>query len=307
MTPRTLHEAADLDPALIDAVAEGQAIRLAPGVLAVLEQSCAQARELLRRGDQVYGVTTGMGALSGVRLSAAEQLRHQQNLLLARATGGPPWLGAADVRAIIAVRLRTFLSGDAGVSAALCQRLVDILHAGIVPAVPRTGVGTAGEIMPLAHMFGPLAGLGRVLAPADREPAGLATRPAAEALAERGLGAYRLGPKEGIALLAGVPGATALALRRLAEARILASQMETAAALAIAAVRASRDPYRAACARVTTCTARCSPGSGRPSATWPSPRPCRRRCRSGWPVRCSPRCTGPAPAWPRRRSAGWTG
>ena len=85
--------------------------------------------------------------------------------------------------------------------------------------------------------------------PAAVASAGLATRPAAEVLAEHGLGEYRLGPKEGIALLAGVPGATALSLRRLAEARALASQMETAAALAIAAVRASRDPYRAACAR----------------------------------------------------------
>ena len=105
-----------------------------------------------------------MGGLSGVRLSAAEQFRHQRNLLLARASGGAPWLDAADVRAIFAVRLRTFVSGDAGVSAALCQRLVDILDTGIVPAVPRTGAGSAGEIMPLAHAFGPLAGLGRVLA-----------------------------------------------------------------------------------------------------------------------------------------------
>src|SRR5262249_62179997 len=87
----------------------------------------------------------------------------QRNLMLARATGGPPWLDAADMRALIAVRLRTFLSGDAGVSAALCQRLVDLLDAGILPAVPRTGVGSSGGIVPLAHAFGPLAGLGRVL------------------------------------------------------------------------------------------------------------------------------------------------
>src|ERR1019366_4356531 len=55
--------------------------------------------------------------------------------------------------------------------------------------------------------------------------------------------------KEGIALLAGVPGATALSVRRHAEAVALTSRMEAAAALSITAAGAPRDPYPAACAR----------------------------------------------------------
>src|SRR5580698_10048616 len=201
-----------------------------------------RARAELRRGHPVYGVNTGMGALSGVRLTEAEQLVHQRQLMLARATGGPPWLDAADVRAIFAVRLRTFLAGDAGVSGPLCQRLADFLAEDIIPAVPRTGVGSAGEIMPLAHAFGPLAGLGQVLGPGGLRPAG-------QALRAHGLAEFALGPKEGIALLAGVPGATALSVRRVAAARDLAGLMEAAAGLSIAAAGAPRDPYAAACAR----------------------------------------------------------
>jgi histidine ammonia-lyase len=196
-------------------------------------------------------VNTGMGALAGVRLTGPEQLAHQRNLLLARATGGPPWLDAADARAVIAVRLRTFLSGDSGVSAALCQRLAELLDQGIVPAIPLAAAGCAGEITPLAHAFGPLAGIGRVLGPpsGQPEPPGAGTVPAAEALRSRGLAEFALGPREGHALLAGVPGATALALRRLADARAVESVMEAAAALSIAAAGATRDPYEAACAR----------------------------------------------------------
>ena len=102
----------------------------------------------------------------------------------------------------MAVRLRTFLGGDAGVSEGLCRRLAELLDEGIVPAVPEAGVGSAGEIIPLAHAFGPLTGVGRVAA-------GRAGRrgPRAEALRERGLEPDRPGPKEGIALIAGVPGA----------------------------------------------------------------------------------------------------
>jgi histidine ammonia-lyase len=243
MTPRTITTAAGLDAGLILDVAAGQPVAIAPGLAAEVQRRCDQARAVLRDGGPVYGVNTGMGALVSVRLTEAEQRAHQRNLMLARATGGPPWLDAADARAFIAVRLRTFLSGDSGVSAGLCQRLVDLLGAGIFPAVPRTGTGCAGEIIPLAHAFGPLAGVGHVLTP------GGGTRPAADALREHGLAEFEFGPREGHALLAGLPGATALCLRRGAEAAAMAGLMEAAAALSITAVRASRDPYGAACAR----------------------------------------------------------
>ena len=108
-------------------------------------ERCERARRALRDGQPVYGVNTGMGALSSVRLTEQQQLSHQRNLLLARATGGPPWLSPPDVRAIITVRLLTFLSGDAAVSGGLCQRLADFLNHGIVPAVPQAGRGLRGR------------------------------------------------------------------------------------------------------------------------------------------------------------------
>jgi histidine ammonia-lyase len=243
MAPLTITEAGDPDLGLIRAVAAGQAVRVEPGLLAMVQRRCDQARSALRDGRPVYGVNTGMGALSAVRLTEQQQRSHQRNLLLARAAGGPPWLDRPEVRAIITVRLLTFLSGDAAVSAGLCRRLAEFLDGGIVPAVPRTGMGAAGEIMQLAHAFGPLAGIGQVLGP------GGALLPARRALRSHGLDELSLGPKEGIALIQGVPGTTALCVLRLHEAAALASLMEASAALSIVAAGASRDPYRAACGR----------------------------------------------------------
>jgi histidine ammonia-lyase len=231
------------DLALIRAVAAGQAVSIAPGLLAAVRQNRDDAMRALADGRLVYGVNTGMGALSSVRLTEEQQRSHQRNLLLARATGGPPWLAEPEVRAVITVRLLTFLSGDAAVSGELCQRLADFLNHGIVPAVPRTGAGAAGEIMQLAHAFGPVAGIGLVLGP------GGALLPAGQALRSRGLGEFTLGPKEGIALIQGVPGTTGLCVLRLGEAAALTSLMEASAALSVVAAGASRDPYSAACAR----------------------------------------------------------
>ncbi len=236
-------EAAIADLGLIRSVASGHGVRIAPDLLAAVQRQRAEATTALADGRLVYGVNTGMGALSSVRLTEQQQRSHQRNLLLARATGGPPWLEVPEARAVLAVRLLTFLSGDAAVSAELCQRLADLLNRGVVPAVPRAGAGAAGEIMQLAHAFGPVAGIGRVLRPDGT------TVPADEALREQGLAEFTLGPKEGIALIEGVPGATALCALRLGEAAALTSLMEGAAALSIVVARASRDPYRAACAR----------------------------------------------------------
>ncbi len=236
-------EAGSADLGLVRAVAAGQAVSIAPALLATVQQHCSLARQALHDDRPVYGVNTGMGALSSVRLTEQQQLTHQRILLLARATGGPPWLSSPDVRAIITVRLLTFLSGDAAVSAGLCLRLADLLNYGIVPAVPRAGAAAAGEIIQLAHAFGPLVGIGHVIGP------GGALVAAREALSDRGLTEFILGPKEGIALIQGVPGATGLSVLRLGEATALTSLMEAAAALSIVVARAPRDPYRPECAR----------------------------------------------------------
>ena len=242
----------DADLGLIRAVAAGQPVSIGSWLLDAVRQRRAEALQALRDGHPVYGVNTGMGALSSVRLTEQQQRSHQRNLLLARATGGPPWLSPPEVRAIIAVRLLTFLSGDAAVSGELCRRLADFLNHDILPAIPRTGAGAAGEIMQLAHAFGPLAGIGWVLGPGEaREPGGPgeALVPARDALRRHGLAEFGLGPKEGIALIQGIPGTTGLCVLRLGEAAALTALMEAAAALSIVAIRAPRDPYRAACGR----------------------------------------------------------
>jgi histidine ammonia-lyase len=88
-----------------------------------------------------------------------------------------------------------------------------------------------------------VAGIGRVLRPDGT------LVPASQALRDHGMGEFVLGPKEGIALIQGVPGATGLCALRLGQAAALTSLMEASAALSIAVVRVPRDPYRAACAR----------------------------------------------------------
>ena len=150
--------AADLDAAAVLAVARGARLEVAPALLEAVRRRRSEVLAALD-GRAVYGVNTGMGAQSKIRLTEAEQSLHQNNLLLARAVGGPPWLPAEQVRALFAVRVRNFLVGDAGVSPELVVLLVRFLAEDLLPAIPASGSGSAGEIIPLAHAFGPLTGI----------------------------------------------------------------------------------------------------------------------------------------------------
>ena len=114
------------------------------------------------------------------------------------------------------LRLCGFLAGAAGVSAALCRCLAVRLNDGWAPWVPSRGVGGAGEVIALGHLFQTLVGEGWVLEDGARTPAGAA-------LARRGIPPYVPELKEGIALVDGAPLAPALAAALAGRARALCS------------------------------------------------------------------------------------
>jgi histidine ammonia-lyase len=223
-----------------DVVWSGRAVVLAPELLSAIGASRAAVEQALHGDEAVYGVNTGMGYLSTVRLSEEEQQHHASNLFLGRAVGGPPFLHRGEARALLLARLAGFLSGQAGVTPALCAFIVDRLNDDFVPAIPRTDLGTAGEIIPLSHAFGTFLGMGEVLAAHDT------TRSSADALAERDVTPYSPVAKEGIALLAGAPGTLALAIARRRTVAVLLRQLVVCWSCAIDAIEAPRTPYDAA-------------------------------------------------------------
>ncbi len=166
-----------------------------------------------------------------------EQQEHQANLLLGRAVGGPPYLSYGEARAILIVRLTGFLRAQSGVTPDLCRYLAARLADDFVPAIPRSCIGCAGEIIPLAHAFQTFLGIGWVV----RRDGSL--QPASKALAERGAAPYRPASKEGIALIAGAPGAVALAASHWRSGLTLLNQLLLASAAAIDAMRAPLSSY----------------------------------------------------------------
>ncbi len=206
---RPLHVAhpEDLDAAAVLRVADGDPLVLEPALLEAVARSRAETLTALASGARVYGVSTGMGSQATLAVGTADQPGFQGDLMLARSVGSAPWLDHRTVRAVLAVRLRTLLAPEAGVSPELVAALAALLDTGLHPAIPATGNGAAGEIIPLAH-------LGAFLTGQDTGPTG-------DSVAGT---AYTFAAKEGVAFLQGVPVATALAVLVAADVRLLVAQ-----------------------------------------------------------------------------------
>jgi histidine ammonia-lyase len=217
---------------------DGERLELAASVVTSLASRRAELLAALEaRETPVYGVNTGMGRLAGVALDARQHAEHQRNLLIGRAVGGPPWLPVDDVRALLVLRLRDFLRPWSGVSTGLVRFLVDRLNDGFVPAVPSSGLGSSGEIIPLSHAFQTFLGIGTVLEDGVEVAA-------ADALASRGVAPYVLGPKEGASLLQGSPLALMHAQRACAETRQLIGLQTLTASIAVDVLGAPRSVYQ---------------------------------------------------------------
>jgi histidine ammonia-lyase len=229
------HDQLDL-PAYRRIVFDREPVALGDSVLASVQRSRDALLAHLASGASAYGVTTGLGFLADRAVAPADQSSFQRAILAGRAAGTGPPLSEAVVRGAMLLRLTGFLSGHAGVSTELCRFIAERLNDGWFPVVPSGVSGAAGEIVPLAHLFGTFVGEGFVHAHVQPIPS-------ERALADRGLAPFVLGAKEGIALINGAPLAPALAVPLALRAEALLEHATVCGALTVALTGASVRPY----------------------------------------------------------------
>jgi histidine ammonia-lyase len=189
--------------------------------------------EQVSGGQTLYGVNTGFGLLSNVKIDPDQIETLQYNLLRSHAVGMGAYLPDVYVRAMLLLRANALAVGNSGVSVELIQQIIELLNKGICPLIPEQGsVGASGDLAPLAHLALVLIGEGKARV-RGKEVSG------AEALRLAGLKPIRLGPKEGLALINGTQFMTAIGVLTLLEAEYLADLADRAGAMTIEALRGS--------------------------------------------------------------------
>ncbi len=170
---------------------------------------------LTAEDQKVYGVTTGFGHLSKVRIPHDQLQDLQHNLLRSHAAGVGEPLSEEVTRAMMLLLAASLARGNSGVRTEVVQLLLGMLNARIYPIIPSRGsVGSSGDLAPLAHLGLTLIGEGEVILEGQHYTG-------VEALQRVGLTPLNLQAKEGLALINGTHLMEAIAVLALVDAQIL--------------------------------------------------------------------------------------
>jgi histidine ammonia-lyase len=215
----------------IEAVAlRGRPVEIAPEALARVAASRALIEDILAAGQTVYGVNTGFGKLSDVRIPAGSLAQLQTNLVRSHAGGVGQPLSEGESRAMLLLRANVLARGFSGCRTELVELLIALLNAGVHPVIPEKGsVGASGDLAPLAHLALVAIGEGEAIYKSERIAGG-------EALRRAGLQPLALAAKEGLALLNGTQAMTAVGGLAVARAIRVVQLADVAGAMALEAL-----------------------------------------------------------------------
>ena len=172
-------------------------VRLSDKAKKKIKGSQAYVAKLASGKKAVYGVNTGFGLLSDVKIEKNKLAQLQLNLIRSHAVGVGNPLPLPEARAAMLLRANTLAKGHSGCSLALVEKIIEAINAGLVPWIPEQGsVGACGDLAPLAHMALMLIGEGQCYFEGALIYAGVVLGSVAAWQAARELGAERIGSRK---------------------------------------------------------------------------------------------------------------
>jgi histidine ammonia-lyase len=152
MTATVIISGSGLDrSALVRVAREGAPVALAGDVIARMETSRAVVEGALTAGTTVYGLSTAVGVLKRVEVSA-EAAAYSRSVLRTHRVAQGPTAPADLVRGTVLRLLNAYADGTTGVRPVLAERLVRALNDGEVPPVRTLGSIGQADLAPMADL-----------------------------------------------------------------------------------------------------------------------------------------------------------
>ncbi len=181
----------------------------------------------------VYGVNTGFGPLCTTLIDEEDTKKLQYNLLMSHSVGVGDLIDRQISKLMLILKVHSLSKAYSGIAPSTLERIIWHIENDIIPCVPEQGsVGASGDLAPLAHLFLPLIGSGKVWVKGR-------VKMAIEILRNYGLEPIELGPKEGLALINGTQFMSAHAIKILERFQNCLDHADIIAAINIEAMMAS--------------------------------------------------------------------
>jgi histidine ammonia-lyase len=212
--------------------------RLCPQAKEKMLSSRSYIERRLSAGEVIYGVNTGFGAFSAIRISDQEIEELQRNLIRSHSAGiGEPFT-PEQTRAMMILRANALARGHSGVRPLVVEKILEFLNANIIPVIPcRGSVGASGDLAPLSHLALSLIGEGEAWSAEGR------VVEVSDLLMKNKIKSLELQAKEGLSLINGCQVMTAVGMMAIYEARNLLKHADISGAISLEALRGSRKAF----------------------------------------------------------------
>ena len=222
---------------------ENPEIILSKESLSKIKKSRNLVEKWVNKGESIYGVTTGFGEFSNVKISKENIQKLQKNLILSHAVGCGENLPPMIVKIMMLLRLNALARGYSGIRLETLELLIKMMKYNIIPVVPSQGsVGSSGDLVQLSHLVLAMIGKGRVQLVKNITDENASAEKIISASA--GLKKFKLKPvalqaKEGLALINGTQMMTSFASYISIRAKKLIKMADISASLSHEALRAT--------------------------------------------------------------------
>jgi histidine ammonia-lyase len=218
-------------------------VKIKDSAIKKMVQSRKLVEEWISKDDIIYGVTTGFGEFSNVKISHKDSEQLQENLIVSHAVGCGESLSPFIVKIMMLLRVNALAKGYSGIRPSTVQLLVEMINNNVIPVVPSQGsVGSSGDLVQLSHLVLAMIGKGKVQIIKDVFAANAGQTKIISskiALKKFGLQSVKLQAKEGLALINGTQMMTSFAAFLSVRAIKLKKIADIAAALSHEALRAT--------------------------------------------------------------------
>ncbi len=222
---------------LVQVAREGYQIELSQEAIDNIKFSRSIVKKIIEEEQTVYGINTGFGKFSDIKISQEDCNALQRNLIISHACGCGPILPKDETRAIMLLRINALSKGYSGISLSTLNTLIEMLNRGVHPSIPEKGsLGASGDLAPLSHMVLPMIGEGE----AEYKGRVMSGK---SAMMEAGIEVITLSYKEGLALINGTQVMTAIGALAAYDAIKLTEISDLAAALTVEALRGIIDAF----------------------------------------------------------------
>ena len=185
----------------------------------------------------IYGINTGFGPMAQYKVSEANLLQLQYNLIRSHSSGSGALLSPLLVKGLMIARLSSLMQAYSGVHPDIVYLIAELINKDVTPCVfEHGGVGASGDLVQLAHLGLVLIGEGEVIYDGKVQD----TATIFEALSIKPLAIH---VREGLAILNGTSAMTGIGMYNLIQAQKLLGWAAMLSAMTNEIVEAYDDHY----------------------------------------------------------------